>query len=92
MLLLCWCFFHRRGLCLIVFDCAALVMANLQDRKAQAEKFGWDSRYGRMYQQLVEQKKRLRHMLYHCYITSHDEAAGSLMDSALFVSSDGGSM
>ena len=62
----------------------AMTQFELKKNEEKAEKYGWDSRYGKMYQQLVDKKLRLRHMLYHCYITYHDEQAGLLIDSPLF--------
>jgi hypothetical protein len=53
---------------------------NLIIVEEQANKLGWDTRYGDMYQQLKIKKLRLRHMLYHCYCIYHDEDAGNLMD------------
>ena len=63
----------------------ALVQVALDETRAKAVKYGWDSRYGGMYKDLIARKGRLRHMLYHCFTEHQDEQAGMLMDSPLFV-------
>ena len=72
--------------CLVLFFLgAAVVTVQLIEMEEKAGKYGWDSRYGRVYQQLLNKKLHLRHMLYHCYCKFHDPMAGELMDSFIFV-------
>ena len=46
-----------------IFLGAAVVMVQLIEMEEKAEKYGWDSRYGRMYQQLLNKILPLRQML-----------------------------
>ena len=68
-----------------IFLGAAVVTVQLIEMEEKAEKYGWDSRYGRVYQQLLNKILHFRHMLYHWYCKFHDPMAGELMDSSIFV-------
>ena len=46
--------------CLVLFFLgAAVVTVQLIEMEEKVEKYGWDSRYGRMYQQLLNKKLAL---------------------------------
>ena len=47
--------------------------------QAKAEALGWDSSYGRTYEQLAGCKIRLKHMLLYCYNELDDEQAELLL-------------
>ena len=48
---------------MIVMSEVGKVSAQIVDMEVQAEKYGWDSRYGRMHVQLNVKKARLRYVL-----------------------------
>ena len=63
---------------------SAVTAAHMIDAAKLVDKYGYESRYGRIYQQLQSRKLHLRHMLFYCYCILGDNHAGELMDTSLF--------